>query len=89
MRITLYLSIGSLLLILSLFRGRLGIEDYWNLKASHRILTATVEDLSKENHQLNQEIELLTHHPAYARKILRDKYHYAEDHEHIVFFGDE
>ncbi len=77
-----------LVLLVSSMRGELSIMDYFKLKRSLSILENSVERLQEENSSIAEEIRKIKSSPAYARKVLRDKYHVTDPDEKIIFFAD-
>jgi cell division protein FtsB len=47
-----------------------------------------VDKLKADNQELSEEIRKIKSSPAYARKVLRDKYHVTDANEKIIFFAD-
>jgi cell division protein FtsB len=47
-----------------------------------------VDKLKTDNQELSEEIRKIKSSPAYARKVLRDKYHVTDANEKIIFFAD-
>lgn len=74
--------------VLGVTRGETSLSRYRQLKSSRAVLEKTVEALRQENAALTNEIGKLKESPAYARKVLRDKYHVTEPDEDIVFFAE-
>jgi len=75
-------------LMIGTLRGEVSIMDYFKLRKSLNILEGTVEKLKTDNQDLSEEIRKIKSSPAYARKVLRDKYHVTEANEKIIFFAD-
>ncbi|MCX6129842.1 MAG: septum formation initiator family protein [Proteobacteria bacterium] len=75
-------------LLLGTIRGEGSVMDYFKLRKSLTILQSTVEKLKGENQELAEEIRKISNSPAYARKVLRDKYHVTDPDEKIIFFAD-
>lgn len=75
-------------LMIGTLRGEVSIMDYFKLRKSLDILEGTVEKLKTDNQDLSEEIRKIKSSPAYARKVLRDKYHVTEANEKIIFFAD-
>lgn len=69
-------------------RGENTFGSYFKLKESRKILEETVTSLRNENKNLSDEINKIKSSPAYAKKVLREKYHVTEDNEKIIFFAD-
>lgn len=69
-------------------RGDNTFASFFSLRESRKILTETVDSLRNENKNLAEEINKIKSSPAYARKVLREKYHLTEENEKIVFFAD-
>lgn len=79
---------GVTVIGLAMFRGESSIEGYLALIKSRDVLHGTVGQLAQENAALQNEMVKLKASPAYARKVLRDKYHVTEQDENIVFFAE-
>ncbi len=75
-------------LMVGTMRGEVSIMDYFKLKKSLSILGGTVDKLKSDNLELSEEIRKIKSSPAYARKVLRDKYHVTDANEKIIFFAD-
>ena len=75
-------------IVLGICRGDTALSRYWQLYESRALLEKTVEALHQENTKLNEEVVRLKESPAYARKVLRDKYHVTDPDEDIVFFAE-
>jgi cell division protein FtsB len=75
-------------LIIGTLRGEVSIMDYFKLRKSLNLLEGTVEKLKADNLELSEEIRKIKSSPAYARKVLRDKYHVTDANEKIIFFAD-
>ena len=79
---------GILLLVAANFRGRGNYSDLKSLRESKNVLEQVVIGLQQEVDQLNVEVRLAHSSPAYALRLLKDRYHYTEPNEQILFFGD-
>lgn len=79
---------GAVVLNIGMFRGESSISDFFELQKSKETLARTVHTLERENKDLDQEIVRLKKSKAYAKKILRDKYHLTDENENIIFFAD-
>ncbi len=88
MGVRLVFAFTLLVLIVGSLRGELSILDYFKLRKSLDILENTVEHLKADNFALSEEIRKIKSSPAYARKVLRDKYHVTDSDEKIIFFAD-
>ncbi len=75
-------------LMIGTMRGEVSIMDYFKLRKSLAVLEGTVEKLKTDNQDLSEEIRKIKSSPAYARKVLRDKYHVTDANEKIIFFAD-
>ena len=78
----------ALVLVAGSLRGRQTIATYFDLLHTRQTLRDTVNSLESQNKQLELEIHKIQNSPAYAKKVLRDKYHVTEENETIIFFGD-
>jgi cell division protein FtsB len=79
---------AGLVLVAGTFRGRQTLASYLELRNSRKTLLETVENLERNNKEIFSEITKIKASPAYAKKVLRDKYHVTEENETIIFFGD-
>lgn len=79
---------GLCVISIGVVRGPTGFARYRDLRMSEARLETTLEQLRGEARSLESEIQRITSSPAYARKILRDKFHVIGDNERIVFFSD-
>jgi cell division protein FtsB len=79
---------GVAVIALAMFRGESSIDGYWTLVKSRDVLRGIVGQIAAENAAIQSEIIKLKESPSYARKVLRDKYHVADQDENIVFFPD-
>jgi len=75
-------------LMIGTLRGEVSIMDYFKLRKSLAVLEGTVDKLKTDNQELSEEIRKIKSSPAYARKVLRDKYHVTDANEKIIFFAD-
>jgi cell division protein FtsB len=81
-------TVACFVLLLGIIRGNTSIPQFFALRNSQEILAKTVEGLETENTKLKQEIEKLRSSKAYARKVLRDKYHVTDADETIIFMAE-
>jgi len=77
-----------IVLMVGTLRGEVSIMDYFKLRKSLHLLEGTVDKLRADNQELSEEIRKIKGSPAYARKVLRDKYHVTDANEKIIFFAD-
>ena len=84
----LLVSLFLLTLLISSFRGRAGYSDYVALLGSKGKLEKSMQELRADVARLTSEIDKITHSPAYAEKVFKDKYHTVKGGETIVFFAD-
>ncbi len=83
------LLIGAIVvLIVGISRGERAVEDYLSLRDTRDALLQTVEGIEASNENLRQEVTRLRRSPAFARRVLRDKYHITDADESIIFFAD-
>ena len=75
-------------LMIGTLRGEVSIMDFFKLRKSLALLEGTVDKLKSDNQELSEEIRKIKSSPAYARKVLRDKYHVTDANEKIIFFAD-
>jgi cell division protein FtsB len=85
-RLVYGLAVGVLLI--GTLRGENSILDYFKLRKSSDVLEAAVAKLKSGNEDLSDEIRRIKGSSAYARKVLRDKYHVTDDNEKIIFFAE-
>lgn len=79
------LIIGFCLVLLNgVVRGELSISGFFELKKTFEILDKRVENLKAENEAIETEIARIKNSPAYARKVLKDKYHETEEGETMI-----
>jgi cell division protein FtsB len=79
---------ASVVIVIGVLRGDTSIARYFSLSKSKYILEETVAALKAENEHLANEIHMIKESKAYARKILREKYHVTEDGEKIIYYAD-
>lgn len=79
---------GVMVLVTGMLRGGSSINSYWDLRGSRDLLQQTINNLEKQNDNLQLEITKIKQSSDYAKKVLRDKYHVTEADESIVFFAD-
>ena len=79
---------ATIVISIGVFRGETSIGRYFSLTKSRTILEETVNGLRSENARLTEEISRIKESKAYARKVLREKYHVTEDGEKIVYYAD-
>ena len=77
-----------MVIAIGILRGETSIARYFSLSKSKYILEETVASLKAENEHLAKEILMIKESKAYARKILREKYHVTEDGEKIIYYAD-
>lgn len=88
MGVRLVYGLAVAVLLIGTLRGQNSIFDYFKLRRSQGILEGTIDKLKKSNEDLSDEIRKIKSSPAYARKVLRDKYHITDTNEKIIFFAD-
>lgn len=69
-------------------QGDYSIKGFFDLKRSHDLLEHTVEVLKAENEALETEIYRIENSKDYAKRVLRDKFHYMKEGEELIFFDD-
>ena len=79
---------AALVIAVGVFRGETSFGRYFALTKSRAILEEAVSGLRTENARLSEEISRIKESKAYARKVLREKYHVTDDHEKIVYYAD-
>lgn len=75
-------------LLISGFKGKSSVMDYFELLESRKSLQNSLESMKFEIKNLETEIERIRESPDYARRVLRDQFHVTEEHENIIFFSD-
>lgn len=75
-------------LLISGFKGKSSVMDYFELLESRKSLQNSLESMKYEIRNLETEIERIRESPDYARRVLRDQFHVTEEHENIIFFSD-
>jgi cell division protein FtsB len=86
--LTLPLALGCLVMAVGMVRGESSVKGYFDLQQRRDVLKQTVDGLKTENAAIGDEIMRIKKSPAYARKVLRDKYHVTDEDEDIVFFPE-
>ena len=79
---------ATLSLTIGMIRGEQSINRYLDLKKSQTTLKRAVDDLERQNWELDDEITKIQQSPSYAEKVLRDKYHMTREGEKLIFFAD-
>ncbi len=79
---------ATLVIVVGVFRGQTSVSSYFSLMKSKAILEETVTGIQTENRKLSDEITRIRESKAYARKVLREKYHVTEDGEKIIYYAD-
>jgi cell division protein FtsB len=79
---------ATVVIMNGIFRGETSVARYFSLSKSKTILEETVAGLKKENLHLREEINRINESAAYARKILREKYHVTDEDEKIIYYAD-
>jgi cell division protein FtsB len=79
---------AALSLTIGVIRGEQSVSRYFELRKSQTTLKKAVEELDRHNIELADEITKIQQSPAYAEKVLRDKYHVTHEGEKIIFFAD-
>jgi cell division protein FtsB len=80
--------LAALVLLIGSGRGEKTFSDYFELKASREVLKQAVERLEKDIARLEIEITKINESRSYAEKVYRDKYHFTEENETIMFISD-
>lgn len=81
-------SLMIIVLLVGTLRGEGSVLDFFKLNKSLGVLETTIDRLHASNQALSEEIRKIKNSPAYARKVLRDKYHVTDTDEKIIFFAD-
>lgn len=79
---------ATFVIFIGIVRGDTSIARYFSLKKSQKILEETVSALKEENKNLANEINQIKESKAYARKVLREKYHVTDEGEKIIYYAD-
>lgn len=75
-------------LVIGIIRGRSTVTRTYQLERSAEILREQINQLTMENKKLSTEITKIENSKSYARKVLRDRYHFLDRNENIVFFAE-
>ncbi len=86
--LTLLLLLLGIVLLNGSLRGESSFSDYFALKNSQQVLKQAISNLEQDIAYLELEIKKVNESVSYAQKIYRDRYHYTESNENIMFFGD-
>ena len=78
---------GIVVLVTGIIRGRSTVTRTYQLERSAEILREQINQLKAENDTLATEITKIENSKSYARKVLRDRYHFLDHNENIVFFA--
>ena len=78
---------GIVVLVTGIIRGRSTVTRTYQLERSADILREQINQLKAENETLSTEITKIENSKSYARKVLRDRYHFLDRNENIVFFA--
>ena len=79
---------GIVVLATGIIRGRSTVTRTYQLERSAEILREQINQLTIENKKLSTEITKIENSKSYARKVLRDRYHFLDHNENIVFFAE-
>ena len=79
---------GIVVLVTGIIRGRSTVTRTYQLERSADILREQINQLKAENETLSTEITKIENSKSYARKVLRDRYHFLDRNENIVFFAE-
>lgn len=79
---------AALILLIGSWRGENAFADYFELRASQQVLKRAVQDLEADIARIEGEITKINESTSYAQKVYRDKYHYTEPDETIMFISD-
>ena len=80
--------LATLVIVIGILRGETSIARYFSLSKSRLILREAVTSLKTENESLTEELSRIKESKAYARKVLREKYHVTDDGEKIIYYAD-
>lgn len=76
---------GIVVLSVGLFNSSNSFYNFFKLKKTQKILQITVKNLEEENTKILNEIQKIKISSDYAQKILKDKYHFTNTKEKILF----
>lgn len=79
---------ATLVIAVGVFRGETSVGKFFSLSKSKVILEEAVVGLKAENEHLAGEISQIKESKAYARKVLREKYHVTDENEKIIYYAD-
>ena len=79
---------ATLVIAVGVFRGETSVGKFFSLSKSNVILEEAVVGLKAENEHLAGEIIQIKESKAYARKVLREKYHVTDENEKIIYYAD-
>ena len=79
---------GIVILMTGIMRGRSTMTRTYQLERSAERLREQINQLTTENKKLSTEITKIENSKSYARKVLRDRYHFLDNNENIVFFAE-
>lgn len=79
---------ATVVIAVGVFRGETSVGKFFSLSKSKVILEETVVGLKAENEHLAGEIIQIKESKAYARKVLREKYHVTDENEKIIYYAD-
>ena len=79
---------ATLVIAVGVFRGETSVGKFFSLSKSKVILEEAVVGLKAENEHLAGEIIQIKESKAYARKVLREKYHVTDENEKIIYYAD-
>jgi cell division protein FtsB len=84
----LFALLAASVLLIGSWRGENTFGDYFELKTSQQVLKKAVQHLEHDIARLENEITKINESTSYAEKVYRDKYHYTEADETIMFISD-
>jgi cell division protein FtsB len=70
------------------FHGETSFADYFFLKEKRDLYKKKIQALEAETQSIALEIERVEGSEAYAKKILKDKYHVLADGEKVLLFSE-
>ncbi len=79
--------LGLMVTFFGVFNGDVSYSNYQELKKSKSILAKAVADLESRSQMFSLEIDKLKKSPAYATRVLKDKYHYRDGDEQLIFYA--
>jgi len=80
--------LASVVLLNGIFRTHTSVYGYKRLLHNKKIMLDSLEGKRAKNKSLENKIHRLMSSRVYARKLLRDRYHFREDGEDMMYISD-